>query len=97
LKFDGVYSPDYVVVSNSPDIAFNNNFTFSLWFNVGGNISMDGWGRTNEYGRQVLLAKSGDREGLEIGLGRGTDGLWYPNLSNGRCCSTDGRSINAPL
>lgn len=96
LKFDGVYSPDYVVIPNTADLSFNDNFTFSLWFNVQGNTAMDWWGWVNDYGRQVLLAKSGDREWLEIGLGRAyDDGLWYANLWNGRCCSYEWRGLSS--
>ena len=32
LKFEGIYSPDYVIIPNTADLAFNDNFTFSPFF-----------------------------------------------------------------
>ena len=86
FRFGGWYDQDRVVVPPSSSLEFADNFTFSLWFNVQGNTSQDGWGNVSQYGDQTLLAKSGDRSGLTLRVARrAVDGLWTPYVQNGRC------------
>ncbi len=94
LRFGGYYNPSYIVVPNSATLSFSDNFTFSLWFNIQSNTSMDAWGQASEYGNQALLGKSGDRSGLVLQASRSTtDGLWYPSAFNGRCCGSSGKGL----
>ncbi len=87
LKFGGYYDPSYIEVPNSESLSFLDNFSFVIWFNIQDVYGMDGWGNPSEYGGQTLLAKSGDREGLVVKVGRSSkDGKFYPYLRNGYCC-----------
>jgi len=94
LKFGGYTSPGYIVVPNSSTLSFSDDFTFSLWFNIQGNTSMDGWGHVSEFGHQAFIGKSGDSNGLVLQASRSTvDGLWHILVINGRCCGSSGRTF----
>ena len=66
-------SNDYIKIPNSPTLSFVNNFTFNMWYNLD---LMRG---------QVLIAKSGDRSGIEIKPHETT--IW---VHNGYCCPITG-------
>lgn len=86
FRFGGWYDQDRIVVPPSTSLSFVDNFTFSLWFNIQGNTSQDGWGNVSQYGSQTLTAKSGDRSGLTLRVARWQeDGLWSPYVQNGNC------------
>ncbi len=86
FRFGGWYDQDRIVVPASSSLAFLDNFTFSLWFNIESNASEDGWGNLSQYGSQTFLGKSGDRSGLTLRASRSTvDGLWYARALNGNC------------
>lgn len=94
FRFGGWYDQDRIVVPASNSLAFVDNFTFSLWFNILSNTSEDGWGRASEYGGQTFLAKSGDRSGWTMWASRSTtDGTWYPSVQNARFASGTFRSV----
>ncbi|MDD4151685.1 MAG: hypothetical protein PHR68_03660, partial [Candidatus Gracilibacteria bacterium] len=93
FKFGGVYDRDYAIIGNTSELTINDNFTFNMWFNIQGELSMDGRGSITTNGTQIILAKAGDRTGINIGLGKGSDGKWYLSASNGRCCTSDNKGI----
>lgn len=85
LKFGGYYDRGYVSIPNSPTLTFLDNYTFTVWFNIQSNTSMDGWGRVSEYGMHSIFAKAGDRNGLIVRTVRDeTDGLMRLLTFNGR-------------
>jgi hypothetical protein len=87
LQFNGYYDPGYVNVPNTSSLSFLDNYTFTLWFNIQSNTSMDGYGQVSEYGYHTLFAKAGDRNGLDLRVFRATeDGLLYLGLGSGWCC-----------
>lgn len=87
LRFGGPYAPGYVTIANSPSLSFLDNYTFTMWFNIQNNTSMDGYGRVNEYGIQTIFAKAGDRNGLDLRTVRAADdGKLYLFAYSGWCC-----------
>jgi Concanavalin A-like lectin/glucanases superfamily len=87
IRFRGTKFKDHFEADNLPPVVLTKNFSINMWFRIESHTSMDPNHNDTEYGTQVLLAKSDDRTGLSIRLERSVeDGLWYPYLSNGRCC-----------
>jgi Concanavalin A-like lectin/glucanases superfamily len=87
IRFRGTKFKDHFEADNQPPVILTKTFSINLWFRIESHTSMDPNHNDTEYGTQVLLAKSDDRTGLSIRLERSVeDGLWYPYLSNGRCC-----------
>jgi hypothetical protein len=87
LKLGGYYQPGHVTVPSSPSLAFLDNYTFTIWFNVQSYTSMYWWGEASELGAQTLFAKAGDREGLDIRTLRSdANSLMHVRAMNGRCC-----------
>jgi hypothetical protein len=87
IRFRGTKHTDHFEADNVPPVVLTKTFSINLWFRIESHTSMDPNHNDTEYGTQVLLAKSDDRTGLSIRLERSVeDGLWYPYLSNGRCC-----------
>jgi Concanavalin A-like lectin/glucanases superfamily len=87
IRFRGTKFTDHFEADNQPPVILTKTFSINLWFRIESHTSMDPNHNDTEYGTQVLLAKSDDRTGLSIRLERSVeDGLWYPYLSNGRCC-----------
>jgi len=94
LQFGGVYNRSYVSIPPSPSLAFLDNYTFTGWFNIQSNTSMDGWGRITEYGVHSIFAKAGDRNGLITRTVRDTtDGLMRLMTYNGGLNLGNGTSI----
>jgi len=69
LAFPGLSSPtpfswSYVTAPPTDSLAFVDDYSFTVWFNVRSYFSMDGYGQWNDHGMHSIFAKSGDREGL---------------------------------
>ena len=88
-QFNGYYDHGYVNIPNTASLSFLDNYTFTLWFNIQSNTSMDGFGQVSEYGYHTLFAKAGDRNGADLRVFRAAeDGLLYLGLGSGWCCGT---------
>ena len=98
LQFNGYYDPGYVNIPNTASLSFLDNYTFTLWFNIQSNTSMDGFGQVSEYGYHTLFAKAGDRNGADLRVFRAAeDGLLYLGLGSGWCCGINRGSGIASL
>jgi hypothetical protein len=87
LKLGGYSSPGYVTAAPSASLAFLDDYTFAAWFNVESDLSMDGWGWPTDNGLHTVFAKAGDRNGLDVRVGRSSvDGVRRVFLFDGWCC-----------
>lgn len=97
LKLGGYDKPGFIVVPNPNNMSFIKNFTFTFWFNIQDVYGMDGSGNKSAYGTQTILAKEGDRTGLNINISQDQNrqGYFHFWIRNGYCCTNNDRSLHA--
>jgi hypothetical protein len=73
-SFGGYNSTSAIKVPNSNSLRFTDEVTISLWYKLNGYDGMDGYGKYVTYGVHSLVAKDGDRGGLNLMVAYNTPG-----------------------